>query len=123
MLADSAIAALCLGGAIIIAVLPVSRDTTTVPSDLANSQAKHHHHRPGTGRESLRGLPAAHHPRRDRAKPDYFFSTNVIYVINGWVAGDCHGRTYVLRRDQPRVEERSWTGGHRPLRPWLLSNS
>jgi hypothetical protein len=90
------IAALCLAGAILIAVL-VSRDTATVPSDLANSKPKHHHpQRPP-------GVKACHKGSQGHTIPAQIegkvlrgdITTAIIYIHNGWVAGDCRGRTFV----------------------------
>ena len=89
------IAALCLGGAILIAVL-VSRDSTAVPSDLANSQTKHHHPQRAPGvRVCDEGDQGHTIPAEIEGRRIADLSTAVIYTVNGWVAGDCHGRTFV----------------------------
>jgi hypothetical protein len=87
-------AALCLGGALLIAVL-IGRDTTTVPRDLANSQTKHHHPHRAPGVRVCEGYQRHTIPAEIEGSRISDISTNVIYVVNGWVAGDCHGRTYV----------------------------
>jgi hypothetical protein len=87
---------MCLGGAILIAVL-VSRDTTTVPSNLASSQSKHHHPERAPGVKvcdkgsQAHTIPAQIEGRRDASD----ITTATIYTVNGWIAGDCRGRTIV----------------------------
>lgn len=91
------IAALCLCGALVIAIL-VSRDTTTVPPDLASSQTKHHHP------QRAPGVKVCQHGSRKATLPAALLGrhvdppgihTDVLVTANAWSAGDCHTETWI----------------------------
>jgi hypothetical protein len=88
------LAALCLGGAIVIAVL-VSRDTTPTPTDLASSKTHHHPQRAAGVKVCKTGsrvhtVPAALLGRHASNIP-----TQALIPVNAWSAADCHRSTWV----------------------------
>jgi hypothetical protein len=102
-----AIAALCLGSAILIAVL-VGRDTATVPPDLASSQTEHHHPQRAPGvkvcKTGPRGhtLPAA---LLGRHVDPPGIHTDVLVTANAWSVGDCRTETWIY------AGTAGWTNG------------
>jgi hypothetical protein len=101
------IAALCLGGAILIAVL-VGRDTTTLPPDLARSQTKHHHPQRAPGVKVCEKGPRGHTLPASligRYVDPPGIHTDVLITANAWSTGDCHTETWIY------AGTAGWTNG------------